>query len=249
MMNNKIHASLTHIGRLIAESVGLWFAIVRSGCKAMFVFIIIFILAIIIYTGIMSWINDHRGPLEITYCLQHVDFGKPQHKCVETKTLKIPRAYGDSINSSYTDPQLVILEIAYPSMQPWKSVPWSERSNTQKIQLDIHGVHRAPVLDDKRLIFIAPPKEVQRLEPLLGLKAYEKDGRLILVPFDPVWNIAIECANGKYPQKPAIGGCWIYSNNDWNLFFLYHHEQTLLPEWRTVNDKLFALVNSFVVSP
>jgi hypothetical protein len=134
-------------------------------------------------------------------------------------------------------------------MQPWKSVPWSERSSTQKIQLDLHGIGRVQALEKKKEFFYGSPEAVQRLEPLLGLNAYEKDGRLILVPFDPVWNIGIQCANGKYPQKPAIGACWIYSNNDWNLFFLYHHEQTLLPEWRTVNDKLFALVNSFVVSP
>lgn len=86
--------------------------------------------------GLNWWTGSYRDPVEIIDCLNRENPGTPQFKCLESKTLKIPRAYyGDGYQFNVGNrPNETIshLEVAYPGMRPWQSIPWGERKGTQK---------------------------------------------------------------------------------------------------------------------
>lgn len=199
------------------------------------------------------WIGSDRAPREITYCLNGVNYETPQFKCLESKTLHIPRAYdGDGYQFNFSTPTAdnwVYLKVAYPSMKPWQSIPWSERDKTQKIELQLRGIGRPMALFDTDAYFLGTPKATHRPDPLFGLDAYDKDGDLILLSFKLPRDIAIQCANGNYPMQPALGSCWTYSQTDWEMSLFYYDQQILLTQWSEVNAKVVALVNSFVATP
>lgn len=212
------------------------------------------LLLLAVMIGVLWWIGGQRGPVELAYCLKGVNHDTPQYKCLESKILRIPRAYdGDGYAFNFatrTANDWLRLEVAYPSMQPWQSVPWRERSSTQKIELELRGMsNHHQVGESIDGYFLGTLKVTHRPEPLLGLDAYERDANLILFPFEPIRKIGIQCANGNYPQEPALGSCWSRSHTNWGLNLFYYHQQALLPQWAEVNTKVIALVNSFVVTP
>ena len=54
--------------------------------------------------GLCWWIGSYRDPVEITYCLNRVNSATLQFKCLEAKTLKIPRAYdGDGYQFNFSN--------------------------------------------------------------------------------------------------------------------------------------------------
>lgn len=213
----------------------------------------VMLLVLAVMFGAWWWISAQRGPVEIAYCLKGVNHNTPQYKCLESRTLRIPRDYyyGNHLDYSRkvaSDSQR--LEVAYPSMQSWNSVPWRERSSTQKIELELRGMsNHHQVGENMDAYFLGTPKATRRPNPLLGLDVNEKDGNLILLPLESIRRVGIWCANGNYPQKPASGSCWTYSHTGWGLNFFLSHEQVLLPQWAEVNAKVIALVNSFAVTP
>lgn len=77
--------------------------------------------------GLNWWTGSYPDPVEIIYCLNRENPGTPQFKCLESKTLKIPRAYyGDGYQFNFgnsSNENISHLEVAYPGMKPSQSIP------------------------------------------------------------------------------------------------------------------------------
>ena len=204
--------------------------------------------------GLCWWIGSYRDPVEITYCLNRVNSATLQFKCLEAKTLKIPRAYdGDGYQfnfSNRTANDFQYLEVAYPSMKPWQSVPWSDRKNTTKIKLQLRGIsNRHLVGENMESFFLGSPTAIQRVQPLHGLDLFDKDGSLILLSSESIRRVGIVCTHGSYPENSEVGYCWTYGHTNWGLNLYLGSNHAVLPQWQEVNTKTVALVNSFVVNP
>ena len=92
--------------------------------------LLVTLLAVLFVVGGLGyyWVQDSkRSPVELSYCGKSINFGTPQYQCIETLTLKIPRIYfplgGHFDYSQHKADSWHELEVAYPSMQPWHSVP------------------------------------------------------------------------------------------------------------------------------
>ena len=208
----------------------------------------------ILVVGGLWLIGSNRDPVEITYCFNRVDNNTPNYRCLEYKTLKIPRTYyGDGYQLNFGDREgehISYLEVAYPSMKPWQSIPWRERKNTQKIELQLRGLSNHHLVGENMETYtvVSRPQAILRADTLLGLKAYDQDDNLILLPPEKKPRVGIWCANGQYPARPASGYCWTKSHTNWGLNLYLNHQQALLPQWQQINTETIALVNSFAIN-
>ena len=218
------------------------------------------ILALLVLTAaaIYTWqVTRTRDPVVLTYCLKYgplkgtEDPKKVQSmsSCLQTKTLKIPAAFGNvKVTDSWYE-----LELAYPSMEPWRLVPWLDRSSTQKLTIALHGITSQTVHDIWSSSFLSISKPVH-LTPIYGLEQYMQDSwgqRQFLLPLEPVPRVAIDCAYSLGSGKPEdlTLGCAGTSYTDWHLKLHYAYRRILLSEWRTVHAKVHTFIESLVVTP
>lgn len=217
----------------------------------------IFRIATVVLTGFLLvngvlWAMQQEAFINISVCESYGASKDVAPQCVQLKKLKIPKQYeGDgywlNISGNGEGGSIAtLLKAVYPTMKPWQSIYWWKRSEEKKIEIQIKGFGRAGPLENKDAFFLGSPKAEEQSESISGLHAYKKDGHLILVPFDSVWRIGIECTNGDYPKSPASGLCWAYANNEKNMLLFYTFPQDILPEWKLVNERVFFLVESFI---
>lgn len=118
------------------------------------------------------WSAAKQGPAEVGYCLKHQD-GSLHSICLERTKLNIPGTYRPRISRETHPrggPAYVELEVAYPSMQPWHTVPLWERRSAHKIAIDMRGIAEPQPYADNIEIFASPPSLfIHMSEPLYGL--------------------------------------------------------------------------------
>jgi hypothetical protein len=79
-------------------------------------------------------------PTIATFCISY-DKQKPEPNCLETITLRIPASFLDRPGAKADLNHLLHpLEVAYPSMRPWRDLSSIEQWNTQKIRFNINGM-------------------------------------------------------------------------------------------------------------
>lgn len=201
------------------------------------------------------WVNTYRSPVELVYCSKSEGTLTPQYRCLETKALRVPRIYygGYPLDFSKRQGEWQYLEVAYPSMEPWNSVPLYSRWNTHKLEIQL----RSETTRLSREIFDVsvglPPKASHRLKPIYGLEQYvsgEPDSRQLLLPIETVPRTFISCPyNGGNPKDDGRYGCESFSHTPWGLELFIQHKRILLPQWADIHEKVQALIESFVVNP
>lgn len=205
--------------------------------------------------GIFWWLNTLRDPVELNYCRKSINFGTPQYKCLESKILRIPRIYYSGYPIDYSD-HLASgwqeLEVAYPSMQPWHSVPLWQRWSTQKIEIVINGVTGQTVRDVFATYFLGHPKPSHVPDSLYGLDQYLEEpwhGYQYLLPLEANPRVFIHCAyNGDLAYEQTFG-CTDTTYTPWSLKLTLYHKRILLSQWADIHAKVQALIQSFVVTP
>lgn len=204
-----------------------------------------------------------RAPIDITYCLEIKDPRKTSsYECPNKKTLRIPAAYfgltdPKNPNNPYTN---LMLEVDYPSMKPWSSVPWMERWFSQKIEIQIVSLTKPRDAKDFRAISYAKEEIKLMSETPYGLEYYSiiNNDRHIFQPLDKNRLISISCA---YNADPRINvGCnsrtfisfrypQVQLPTDAKLKFglhvKYHFKRVLLPDWEDIHVEIASLFESF----
>lgn len=226
-------------------------------------------------TGVFVFLrfeSTQRGPVELNYCTNGINYGTPQVQCTEYKTLMIPWIYYSGYPNGIQHPvtkqmlgkirELVVirpmqnLEVAYPSMQPWNSVPLWQRWSTQKIEIDFEGgslTSQTP-RDGLATYFLGTPKPSHVPGSLYGLDQYLEEpwhSFQYLLPLEPNPRAFLRCgykANGDL-QNEQILGCTATTYTPWHLKLTLHHKRILLSQWADIHAKTQALIQSFVVTP
>jgi hypothetical protein len=222
------------------------------------------ILALLISTAaaIYAWrVFRTRAPAVLTYCMKYAPNTstetaqkvQPERSFIETKTLKISAAYYGSIievaDAKASDVQR--LDVAYPSMKPWASVPWLKRSTTQKIEVELHGVTLQTVNDIFETHFLGTPKPVH-MAPIYGLDQFVRHtwGQWqMLLPLEVAPRVILDCAYSGSLKDETRLKCSATTFTNWNFKVIYQHERILLAEWQNLHAKVTGLIESFVVSP
>jgi hypothetical protein len=206
------------------------------------------------------WVQDtKRGPVELSYCTNGINYGTPRVQCTEYKILRIPRSYfplgGHFDYSHHTAGGWEELEVAYPSMQPWHSVPLWEKWKTHKLEVDVKGA--LAVLDAReslKVYSLGTPKPSHVQSSLYGLDQYlSEPGHdfQYLLPLEPNPRVFIHCGykdNGDLAYERGFG-CSATTSTSWNLPISIRYKRILLPQWADINAKTQALIKSFVVTP
>lgn len=162
------------------------------------------------FFGFLQFEGTQRGPVELNYCTNGINYGTPQVQCTEYKTLMIPWIYYSGYPTGRQYPvtkkmqELVViramqnLEVAYPSMQPWNSVPLWQRWNTQKIEIDFEGgslTSQTP-RDVFDIYFLGTPKPSHVPGSLYGLDQYLDEpwrGFQYFLPLEPNPRAFVRC--------------------------------------------------------
>lgn len=227
------------------------------------------ILALLVLTAaaIYTWqVMRTRDPAILTYCLKYGPYKpnedphqvQPMSSCLETKTLKIPAAYYGVWLSGPGNlaPEATPIEVAYPSMQPWATVPWLEQSKTQKIEIQLEGVDYLTVAELWRLNFLGTLKPIHVAEPLFGLNRYDSPygdnswwSGMHLLPLEPTPRVKFTCSDKGLTLDPIRTQCTGTTHTNWHFRVVYRSPRFLLPQWQGVHAKVIALVDSFVITP
>ncbi|MEY3125289.1 MAG: hypothetical protein RLZZ573_1809 [Pseudomonadota bacterium] len=211
--------------------------------------------AMLLGTWLYIEVRPARDPVQVTYCLARTH-GPGERQCIEHKTLRIPASYyfaaaaGQNPHPTEANPQQKI-EVAYPSMQPWSTVPWIERWNTHKIEITLLRVVGSVAKSRLETAFLGTPKPV-RLESLYGVDQYMEDGwgkNQLLVRSNADPQIFIRCAYSGLPAHETRFGCRSDTNTTWKLHMSYSHKRVLLPHWEDVQTRVLHLTESFVITP
>ena len=224
-------------------------------------------LVVLTLAAIYIWqITRTRDPAVLTYCLKYAPLKptedprrvQPMSSCVHTKTLKVPAAYygvwyGEPTSST---PEWSPIEVAYPSMKPWATVPWSERSKTHKIEILLKGVDYFTVADLWKLNFLGTPKPIHVAEPLFGLDRHDSPygdnswwSGMYLLPLEPTPKVKFTCYDKGIALKPDGTRCSATTFTDWHFRVVYTSPRYLIPQWQVVHAEVIALVDSFIVTP
>ena len=202
----------------------------------------------------------NRDPAELTYCTKYgpdTTNEKPtvtsKRLCMEFKKLKIPAIYyGSFINvSDHHADNTQRLEVAYPSMKAWASVPWFERSGVKKIDIELVAVTPQTTLDNFRNYFLGNPKPVQH-SPIYGLDQHIREtwGQWqTLLPLEAAPRVLLDCAYSVDSKDEERLGCSGTSYTDWQLQVIYRHKRFLISDWKEVHANVHTLIQSFVVTP
>ncbi len=203
-----------------------------------------------------------RPSVEIVYCVNGMP--KPGGTCRETVTLKIPAIYYATSNLDYSQHlanEDQHLEVAYPSMQPWHSVPWLDRLKMHKVEIDIFNISSFrpeklfSIIPADRPDFVHPPVPLYGLDNHFSTRWHTQ----LLLPIEPHPRVHIRCAyraeddpmlgctNSTLAPLNFIQDARLVSDMPIGLNVRYSHKRVLLPDWRDLHFKVRALVRSFVV--
>jgi hypothetical protein len=223
------------------------------------VFMLLITLLVLGWCGYAWWKGaPPLAPVELSYCGKSINFGTPQHQCLETLTLRIPRNYfvggGQFDFSNHVAGEMQNLEVAYPSMQPWYSVPLWQQRDADKIEIDIFRVTSPTVRDDFDVYFLGTPKPSHVPGSLYGLDQYLEEpwhSFQYFLPLEPNPRTSIRCG---YKDNMDLAneqkyGCTAFTYTPWGLKLDIHHKRILLPHWADIHAKTQALIQSFVVTP
>jgi hypothetical protein len=205
------------------------------------------------------WYNAMRTPSMVRYCIK---YQQPVIKeavtneplCLEQTTLKIPPSYYGLLNwaDDSADGSVQRLYVAYPSMQPWSTLSWFEKRHTQKISIILQGISWKSARETFDLQLHLSQKPMH-LEPLYGLDQYQyliiTLQRRLLGSFELNTNVVFDCTYSSDPILNELAMCAATHYTDWHLMVEYWHQRSLLPEWRKLDTKVHALIESFVVTP
>lgn len=192
------------------------------------------------------WMNRQNPPVVLTYCVKY-EGPHPPLTCVQTKKLNVPAAFGTKkVGNDWYE-----LELVYPSMEPWTSLPWLERSNKEKLTIALRGVTTQTVQDIFAGYFLGTPKPVH-LTPVYGLDQYLWQGwgkRQVLLPVESAPRFVMECAYGDDLDGENPFACQSTSYTDGGLKLVYSHRRALIPDSLTVHSKVHARIESLVIVP
>lgn len=226
--------------------------------------VVVAALLVTVAVAVYVWqVTRTRLPFVLTYCLKYAELkpleSQPQasstFSCLATKTLKIPAIYYGIWNSEPTNSVLGYppLELAYPSMQPWATVPWFEQFKTHKLEIRLQGVTDQTVKESFGMRFLGTPKPIKVSQSLYGLNRFDIAGgwtSVLLIPVEDEPRLHIGCA-GEISEKvtPTNTLCVSTTRTDWKLGFQYEYPQDLLSRWVDIHRKVIALVDSFITTP
>ncbi|WP_424192532.1 hypothetical protein ACMYR3_13900 [Ampullimonas aquatilis] len=211
--------------------------------------------------------NTNKPTFGITYCLQY-DESREGRQCINKKKLKIPSAYsfGPSPNGS-----IIYLAGVYPSLKPWDLATKEERGeeDSNQIEIDIRGLDRRHAKDIAFLIHLDILGLSHQPNPLYGLDYYKGQqqlrGKGIHWKFweEPgpdlwFWNemfiaeyqkndLYMDCTLGSEERDSLLTGCTTWTFTPWSLGVNYHFRRKYAPQWQEMNQKVLALIESFVV--
>lgn len=222
---------------------------------------IILVLALAL-TSAFIWKTNRSQPTLLDYCLKY-EGQLPIKTCIKTKNLLIPAEFGNiDISDDWKE-----VEVAYPSMRPWRSLSRAERNGAQKLKISLNGLHGGDIGLNFLDMSLGEPKIVQQ-QSIYGLKSYIRvwggqEGvsddkllrQLILLPSEEKPRVIIDCYLGP-GQKELItqfvegdGSCTATSSTTWQLLIKTRHAGVLVPEWPIVHAKVHAFIESLVVTP
>ncbi|MEQ1525392.1 MAG: hypothetical protein ABL911_01425 [Gallionella sp.] len=224
------------------------------------VFMLLITLLVLGWCGYALWKGaPPLAPVELSYCGKSIHFGTPQHQCLETLTLRIPRDYfvggGRFDYSRHVAGERQGLEVAYPSMQPWYSVPLWQRWDTHKIEIAITGdVTAYDAKESLKNYSLGTPKPSHVPNLLHGLDQYLEEpwhGFQYLLPLEPNPRTFIHCG---YEDNIDLAteqkyGCSAFTSTLWGLPLTISYKRILLPQWADIHAKTQTLIQSFVVTP
>lgn len=221
----------------------------------------IFLIVLIVTSLYLNY--PERAPIDITYCLEIKDPRKTSsYECPNKKTLRIPAAYFDSIglkdpNKSSTH---LRLEVEYPSMKPWSSVPWMERLSSQKIKIEIvfltiprKAYEFRKILGPKNFVTLMP-------ETRYGLEYYTVRESIydVFQPIDRNRLIDIKCVSNRNASENVgcVSRTFIFFKrppiqlsedlqSTFALHVKYRFKRILLQDWEDIHAEIASLFESF----
>jgi hypothetical protein len=202
-------------------------------------------------------------PTIATFCISY-DKQKPELNCLETITLRIPAKFLDlpGANANLND-VLHPMEVAYPSMQPWRDLSFIQQWNTQKIRFNITGMTNttSDVLFETALHL---GSKSPLPEGLSGLELYrnkEFNNLMDMRPLDRNRETILHCDSWGGVENDTRYSCVAWANlsvstvkpeikelKNW-LAFKYDYKRILLPQWQEIDTNIRKLIQSFVVAP
>jgi hypothetical protein len=229
--------------------------------KVMLLAILALVVAYIVaYIWISTpWYNALRTPSMVRYCVKSPPRAPGEaitddSPCFEYQTLKIPVAYYGVLAWANNKPDAAFqrLEAAYPSMQPWSTQSRLEKRNAQKIEIALGPItpHRVRTTYENHM---SSPDKPRHLEAIYGMDQYllyPSGAQYVrFYPLESNPRAMFRCGYSSDPALADKGLCIGNSYMDWNLALEYIFPRTLLPEWRSLDDKVHALIQSFVIIP
>ena len=209
--------------------------------------------ATLMFSVLALWQYNFPEPTTVNYCVNYQDVNNVR-TCLEKKRLYIPGAYGGAKTPDPVYPW-VELDLVYPTMQPWRAVPWLDRSNAQRLTINLVAMTAPSRVQEKFESFLKTWPNFVLNAPLFGLVHYVGEGwgkRQLLLSTLPAPSLVIDCARGDDPTDLAginLYACTTTTHTSWNLELRYYHRRELLPEWQTVHSKVLAFVDSLAVTP
>jgi hypothetical protein len=228
-------------------------------------------LLVICFGGGLMYLYEEPGkPAEITFCYEHSVYAYQGKDCLDPRTLRIPWAYVDYFENQPNglfQYGYLKLELAYPGMQPWRSLSLIDRWSAQKITVEIRGVTGLPFPEEYRRI-VDGDKLIRMPEPSYELESFLSSNKRFsfLRPIDSKRYIKIDCANDNRPEEHLQKGCSVHAFIPFKfplqakvhkastklmpppvivLNIGYRHKRVLLPHWSNINEELSTLIHSF----
>lgn len=219
-----------------------------------------YLVALVLVTAVIAlsvWQVHPTQPTILSYCIKYQGV-HGESPCIETKRLSIPAAFG----KTYVSTNWNKLELAYPSMRPWREVLWSERDRTHKIVLTLKGPSWNTIQHDFKVWVIStPPPIFTKIEPEFGLERYV---RITHTDDEPTWNpstlvmlpletpaFITECVvAGSFRKSldtsffPDRRTCKTNIYPSWPQHIYVEHGAALVPEWNKLHTKVLAFTES-----
>ena len=203
---------------------------------------------IALFASACDWLGVPKEATTIDYCAEYKE-QPPNRSCVKTIRLSISPTFGHVKKAD----SLYEIELAYPSMIPWRSLSWQEQSRSQKLRIGLYGVSGQTTRDflPSELSYA---NELKRMAPIFGLDQYLWDGwgkRQLLVPIETSPRLVMDCTRNDSPNDLSGDNpyaCISTSFTSWGLKVTYSHQRALIPEWQEVHRKVQSFIASLVVS-
>jgi hypothetical protein len=218
--------------------------------------------------GTILFLSREQPPVVLRFCVEiRVDPPKTS-VCSRSTEFVIPAEYFNFIPKSDKPQREDVLQVAYPSMRPWKSLSSAQRNEENKVEITLQEVFSPRSAKDFR--FIGYAKDEYVLEPKLhyGLENYALKTRWsqVLLPVNPERFVKIHCPYAKTPEEEIKFLCRVYSYVPFNfsarpgdeeqlqladlpyrkmLAVQYRYQQMLLPEWQSIQRASDLLIRSF----